>query len=186
MARQHEQDIYDERSDPHQLFIRLYAANQRRIYAFVRVMVPSAADADDVIQETLSVLWRKFDTFDPATSFTAWAIQVARFEVLKWRQRHAGRPRLFAMEVIERLADEAAGSAPSVDDRHDALQHCLSQLTEKHRQLLQLHYEREMSVNAIAAQFKRSSKTIYRMLGQVHRSLLGCIRRALSEEAAGS
>ncbi|QNN21210.1 sigma-70 family RNA polymerase sigma factor [Planctomycetales bacterium ZRK34] len=168
------------------MFIRLYAANQRRIYAFVRVMVPSATDADDVIQETLSVLWRKFDTFDPNTNFTAWAIQVARFEVLKWRQRHASRPRMFDTEVIERLAEKAAGVSGSVDDRHDALQRCLEQLTDKHRQLLQLHYEREMSVNAIADQFKRSNKTIYRMLGQIHRSLLGCIRRALSEEATQS
>jgi len=182
MSNHHEQDIYNSEADPHQQFVRLYAANQRRIYAFVRVMVPSAVDADDVIQETLSVLWRKFDTFDPSTNFAAWAMQVARFEVLKWRQRYASRPRMFDVAVIEQLAENAEAISDSVDDRFEALQRCLAQLSETNRRLLQLHYERELPVKTIAELFKRSSKTIYRMLGQVHRSLLGCIRRTLAHE----
>jgi len=38
-------------------------------------MVRNAADADDVLQETNLVLWRKTADFDPAREFMPWAMR---------------------------------------------------------------------------------------------------------------
>jgi RNA polymerase sigma factor (sigma-70 family) len=63
------------------------------IHGFVAAMIPRTADVDDVFQEVSMSLWRKFEDFEPGTDFAAWAIQSARFYVLKHyeRQRQLGR-----------------------------------------------------------------------------------------------
>ena len=58
-------------------FLELYAAAQRRVYAYIRTQVLSSADADDVMQDATTVLWRKFDQYQPGTDFVRWACRVA-------------------------------------------------------------------------------------------------------------
>jgi RNA polymerase sigma-70 factor (ECF subfamily) len=57
----------------HDQFLRLYTANEPAIRAFVRRLVPTRADAADVIQEVALVLWRKFEGFDSQEDFRRWA-----------------------------------------------------------------------------------------------------------------
>ena len=50
-------------ADRNEDFMRLFSANQRRIYGFVAAMIPRTADVDDVFQEVSMSLWRKFEDF---------------------------------------------------------------------------------------------------------------------------
>ncbi len=45
-------------------FARLFAENQRRIFAFILTLLPSREDAEDVFQDVSVVLWRKSAQFD--------------------------------------------------------------------------------------------------------------------------
>ena len=65
-------------------FFRLYNAAQKRIYAYLLIMVHNHSDAEDLHQETASVLWERFDEFDKSKSFTAWAIGIARNKALDY------------------------------------------------------------------------------------------------------
>lgn len=161
-------------------FMKLFAANQRRLYGFVRTLVASAADAEDLVQDTVTILWRKRAEFVEGTDFAAWAIRVARFEVLN-RRRKAGAVALFDADVIERLADEAAQLAGESDRRREALHACVGKLPLDQRDLLRLHYDESLNVEQIAERAGRSRRTVYRTLQQVHAALLGCIRRTLAE-----
>ena len=89
----------------HIRFLRSFTANEAAIRAYVRRMVPTRGDADDVMQETSVVLWEKFDTLREDGDFRTWAFGVARFEVLAWL-RDRGRDRLVLNEeVIARLTE---------------------------------------------------------------------------------
>ena len=57
-------------------FTRLLLENQKRIWGLVLSLVPRGSDADDVMQETCAVLWRKFDQFEAGTNFGAWALRI--------------------------------------------------------------------------------------------------------------
>jgi RNA polymerase sigma factor (sigma-70 family) len=81
----------------HNRFLRSFTANEQAIRAYVRRMVPTRGDADDVMQETSVVLWEKFDTFREDGDFRTWAFGVARYEVLAWL-RDKGRDRLVLNE----------------------------------------------------------------------------------------
>ena len=73
-------------------FMALYSGHQRRLYLYVMTLLPASVDAEDVLQETNLVLWRKFDQYLPGTNFFAWACQITRYEVLKYRERQRGPP----------------------------------------------------------------------------------------------
>ncbi|NLK41754.1 MAG: RNA polymerase subunit sigma-70, partial [Planctomycetes bacterium] len=51
-------------------FVQLFLMSQRRIYGYVMTLVPNVSDADDIVQETASVMWTKFGEYEPGTDFT--------------------------------------------------------------------------------------------------------------------
>jgi len=103
---------YDE--SRHELFLRLYAAHEPAVRAFVRSLVPMVADANDVMQEVAVVLWQKFGEYATSEDFRRWAFGVARFKVLSWRRDRMRDRHLFGTELTELLATEAA-AARNVD-----------------------------------------------------------------------
>jgi RNA polymerase sigma-70 factor, ECF subfamily len=73
-------------------YLGLLLAHQRRIFAYVLALVPHWSDAEDVVQETSAVLWRKFDEFTPGTDFNAWALSIARYQVMNFRKKQRRGP----------------------------------------------------------------------------------------------
>ena len=45
--------------------------HQRRLYQYIYALLPRQQDVEEVMQNFLAVLWKKFDQFDPATNFDA-------------------------------------------------------------------------------------------------------------------
>jgi RNA polymerase sigma-70 factor (ECF subfamily) len=131
-------DVYEpEMAGKTDQFVRLFAANQRRIYGFITVMVPKATEADDVFQEVSVGLWRKFDGFTPGTDFVAWALQFARYAVLKHYEAQRRKNRLvFQGDVLDALVDEATIATGDADRRHEALRRCLDKLPQRSRELV--------------------------------------------------
>ena len=171
-------------SNQHEAFVRIFAANQRRIHAFIMMLVPRAADADDVFQEVSLELWRKFDSFTIGTDFVAWANQFSRYLVLKHfaKQRRLGRL-VFDERVLELLATEAASATTHADDRLDALRHCLEKLPAKSKSLLAMRYESGLKTcREVAARLGRSADAVYKALSRLHDSLLECVEGRLAAQ----
>ncbi len=62
--------------DTYEKFIRLFVAQEGRLRAFLRTLVPSLDELDEVMQETSLVAWRKFAQFEPGTDFLAWVATI--------------------------------------------------------------------------------------------------------------
>lgn len=162
-------------------FTRLLLAHQRRIYAFVLALVHDPVMADDVLQEVMGVLWRKFDEFRDQTDFAAWAMSTARLSVFEWRRRQAKLPLRLSDEEIACLADEAVGLCGEFETRRAALRECLRKLGDKERRLLHARYFLDESVAEMATQAGHTPRAIYKALNKVHAVLLRCIRRNLED-----
>ncbi len=61
---------------------------QSRLKSYLFASVGNSADADDVLQETNLVLWRKREDFQQGTSFWAWSHRVAFFQLMALRFYH--------------------------------------------------------------------------------------------------
>jgi RNA polymerase sigma-70 factor len=109
-------------------FMRLFLESERRVFGFILSLVPHWADAEDVLQETVAVMWRKFEEFEPNTDFLAWAVTVARFQVLCHRKKQQRSRVRFSDQTLEALADRLIAFNETSDRRLDALWHCLGLL----------------------------------------------------------
>lgn len=168
------------------LFTSQLVAVQRRLYSYILTLVPSLSDADDVLQESNSVLLRKRDEYTPGTEFGAWACRVAYFEVLSYRRRKL-RERGHVLFTSDTLLDDLAGEAAHrySDDETvpiARLEHCMDKLDPMHRELLQLRYRKKQSSDRIAADMGRSPSAIRQLLYRIRTQLLTCIQREQRKE----
>jgi RNA polymerase sigma-70 factor (ECF subfamily) len=163
-------------------FLRLLMAHQRRIYAFILTMVPNHGDAEDLFQETVLLMWSRFDSFTRGTSFAAWGITVAKYQILSLRKRHATRGALFSEAAAELLRNESDRFLEQTDVRMQALRQCIDKLGPQDYELIRLRYRDEVTIENIARQMGRSVQGIYKRVVRIHEALLRCVRRALSEE----
>ena len=125
---------------PGEDFVRLFTQSQRAIYLYIIPLVSSAADAEEVLQETNVVIWSKWAQFEPGTNFVAWGRAIARLEVFRFRRRSSKRCQLLGDEVIELIASETEEQPNDFDLRRDALAECVGKLREKDRELIQMRY----------------------------------------------
>lgn len=171
-------------NERHHRFLRSYTAHEPAIRAHVRRLVPSRADADDIMQEISVVLWEKFDSLRDGADFKAWAFGVARFEVLAWL-RDRGRDRLVLdEEVVTQIAEETTALEPLLERQREALELCIQKVPEDQRGLLMQAYQPESSIQEVAQGSGRTVPGFYQWLHRMRQKLLECIRRALTQEVA--
>jgi len=87
-------------------FVRLLVRNDRAIRAWLRSLLPTLDDVDEVMQEVSVVAWRKFDQLDDPENFRRWACVIARYEVLMYRRKKARDRIVLGQEVEKLIADE--------------------------------------------------------------------------------
>ncbi|MBI1370373.1 MAG: sigma-70 family RNA polymerase sigma factor [Planctomycetes bacterium] len=162
-------------------FVPLLLAHQQRIYGLILSLVPDWNDADDLMQQATTVMWRKFDAFEPGTDFAAWAMAIARFEVMDFRKRKAISKLKFNNEAVAQIADRMSHVDPSADDRKAALRSCLAKLPPRDQQLVRLRYEAGATTQSVAEAVHRSTDAVYKALNRIRGQLLLCIRTTLSQ-----
>ncbi len=176
-------NIEPSERDRAEQFLALHSKNQHRISAFVHTLVGDWQDAEEIVQDTLVILWRKFDEFDAATDFFRWAARVAQYEVLNYRRKKKRQDVMLSVEVISALAVTAVDAAADVNQQREALVHCLQQLPEKDRRIIGLRYHESGTVHTVAEAIGRSTSHVHRILRRIRERLLRCVRARLSQPA---
>lgn len=167
-------------------FVQNVSRMQQRLHAFILSLVRHRADADDVLQETNLVLWRKSADFDPGTSFDAWAFRVAHFQVMAYRKRRQRSKLSFDDELVQLLAVEGIAEVrDSAGAMVRALDGCLKKLRDEDRRLVAQRYAPGGCVASMAATRKMTPKALSERLRRIRRALMHCIERRMEiEEAA--
>ena len=170
---------------PPAAFIADVTRAQRSLYAFIFTLVRNAADADDVLQETNLVLWKKAAEFDRTRAFMPWAMRIAQLQSLAYlKKKHPART-IFDEELLAIIADDEVEEWMGEELRRGALAGCLEKLTADQRKLIAHRYEPGSSVNAMSRERGTTPKALSEMLRRIRRSLLLCIERSLAREGVG-
>lgn len=163
-------------------FASLLTRHQKRVYLYILALVPCPTDADEILQETNLVCWRKADQFEAGSHFSAWACRIAYYEVLKFRRR-MGRSRVrFEQELVDQLAAEVLEQADRLDARREALTGCLAKLNDRDRDLVRKRYQPDATTKSVAADVNRSVKAVYNALERIYHALFECVTRTLAAE----
>lgn len=163
-------------------FVRLVLQAEPRLYAWIRAQIPHRADAEEVLQETVTILWSKFSEFRAGTNFLSWALSVAYFEVRQHHRKQAQERRLFSEAFLELVARTADGMSDELADLRDALAACLEKLNAADRDVVHRCYTAGSTVGGVAAELNRPYDTVKSVLRRSRRSLYECIRRTLDRE----
>ena len=157
--------------------LALVSVSQDDLFRYIYSLVPHRQDAQDILQETILAIGRKFDEYDTSRPFLAWAGKFAYYKVLQYRERNCGRLKYFAPEVLELLANDRDSQAHLLQSRLAALDHCLKKLPPPDRSLLRNRYELKFPLEELAAEVNQSRRTVVRNLKRIRDLLYDCIER---------
>jgi RNA polymerase sigma-70 factor, ECF subfamily len=157
--------------------------HQTQLFGYIYSLVRDLDDADDLFQQTSLALWKKFDQYDPARSFPAWAFGVARFEVSNFL-RSRSRDRLYFSDELNLMliATHEELGLDQVEGRLDALAQCIGKLRQRDQELLEACYGRSVRIPEIARNWGRSTQSIHNSLKRIRHALFECVRRSLVQE----
>ena len=167
--------------DRYEAFTRLLMEHGPRVRSFLRGLLPSWAEVEEVAQEASLVAWRKFDDFEEGTSFGGWLLTIARFEALKYRRRVARSPLVFVDDVWDLLAEEASGDGVQ-QIRREHLEVCLEKMDVSKRELLLKVHSPGVVMREVALQAGKSEQAFYKIIQRLRAVLLDCVSKAIAAE----
>ncbi len=163
-------------------FLELLIPNQKRLFSYIVKLIPNYSDAEDVMQEVVQLLWKKYSDYVPNTDFIAWALSIARYKVFEYYKESKRNQQRLSNETVRILEKESLISNKEFDRHLEAIKTCLDKLKQSDYLLIKLRYELNEKVKSIAARFGCSVQNIYRNLTRVHNLLLSCVNRQYHRE----
>jgi RNA polymerase sigma-70 factor (ECF subfamily) len=128
----------------------LYNRHRIRVFRFAVRLVDDAASAEDIVSETFVEVWRQAGRFEGRSSVSTWIMSMARFKALSARRRRQ------EIELDENMAETVADQCSTPEqmlletDRRDQLRACLSQLSPEHREIIDLVYYHDKTIEEVA------------------------------------
>src|SRR5574341_527654 len=122
-------EAVDGETDRRVQFARDLELTQARLFGYIHSLVRDLDDADDLLQQTCLILWRKYEEFDRERSFFAWACGIARLEVSNLLRTRSRRRMYFSDELNLLLLEAHEKIAlDEVEERREALAGCVKRL----------------------------------------------------------
>jgi RNA polymerase sigma-70 factor, ECF subfamily len=128
----------------------LFARHHVRVYRFVLRLVRDESSAEDLISEVFLDVWRQAGRFEGRSAVPTWLLAIARFKALTALRRKPDEE--LDEEKAEAIEDQS--DDPEVvlakKDKSAAIRKCLSGLSAEHREIIDLVYYHEKSVEEVA------------------------------------
>lgn len=156
----------------------LYGRHHVRVYRFGLRLVRDEQLAEDLITEVFLDVWRQAGRFEGRSAVSTWLLGIMRFKALSALRRR---------KDVE-LDDEAAASiADTADDPEvtvqkkdtsEALRSCLTSLSPEHREIVDLVYYHEKSVEEVAKLVGIPENTVKTRLFYARKKLASLLQAA--------
>ncbi len=128
----------------------LYARHNVRVFRFIMRLTGNTSTAEDLVSEVFLDVWRQADAFEAKCQVSTWLLAIARYKALSALRRRSD----------EQLDDKVAATIEDPSDSPEAIvyqkdrsalvQKCLTQLSPAHREVIDLVYYHEKSVEEVA------------------------------------
>ncbi|MBI3703580.1 MAG: sigma-70 family RNA polymerase sigma factor [Rhizobiales bacterium] len=128
----------------------LFARHHVRVYRFVLRLVRNEATAEDLISEVFLDIWRQAGKFEGRSQVSTWMLSIARFKALSVLRKRPEEE--LDEETAERIEDQSDDPETTLakKDKGALLRQCLTALSAEHREIIDLVYYHEKSVEEVA------------------------------------
>jgi len=140
--------------------------------------VRNQTTAEDVISDVFLDVWRQAGSFEGRSAVSTWLLAIARFKALSVLRR----------KPEEELNDTGAAAVPDPTDdpemaaqkkdTGEILRECLATLSREHREVIDLVYYHEKSVEEVAAIVGIPEATVKTRMFYARKKLSGLLKSA--------
>ena len=159
-------------------FSELYRRTSAKLYGICLRLLPSEAEAQEVLQDAYVLVWRKADRFDPAkASAITWLATIARNKAIdRLRRRSVAADGLEAAAEVE---DDSPSAFEIIGQAEDAarLSHCLEELDERARAMIRAAFLDGASYPELAEREQVPLGTMKSWIRRGLQRLRGCLER---------
>jgi RNA polymerase sigma-70 factor (ECF subfamily) len=137
----------------------------------------AATDLEDVVQDSLVVVWTKLPRFHGRTSLEVWVYRICCYELLNAvrRRGRGGRERRVSDERLEE-GEIDVDAEWDRNERHEHLYEALDRLTDEERQIVRMKHFDNLSFTEISQELALSSNTAKTRYYRGVRRLTGFLR----------
>lgn len=158
-------------------FTRLWTSAQPSVGRYVASLIGDPWAAADVMQETSITLLRKFSEFDESRPFLAWALGIAKFEILSHRRDVARSRLVHDSDLLDQYTEAWASIEPRVSDDAEALRRCVGELKGQSRRIIELRYSGGRTSADIAVELQLTAANVRAILKRTRDILEKCVKR---------
>jgi RNA polymerase sigma-70 factor (ECF subfamily) len=156
----------------------LFARHRVKVFRFVLRYQRDEASAEDILAEVFLDVWRQAGRFEGRSSVSTWLLSIARFKALSQIRQRADAP--LDDDYAAGIVDEA--DDPEIElakrDKGAALRLCLEKLSVEHREIIDLVYYHEKSVEEVAQIVGVPAATVKTRLFYARQKLSEILKRA--------
>ena len=155
-----------------------YSRHNLRVYRFVLRIVRNATLAEDLTSQVFLDVWRTGRQFECRSQVSTWLLSIARFKALTaLRQR---RHEDIDQEHVLEIADQSDTPETSLERNKTSaiLRACIAKLSAAHREIINLVYYHEKSVEEVGAIIGIPQSTVKTRMFYARKQLADLLRGA--------
>jgi len=155
-----------------------YSRHNLRVYRFVLRIVRNATLAEDLTSQVFLDVWRTARQFERRSQVSTWLLSIARFKALTaLRQR---RHEDIDQEHVLEIADQSDTPETSLERNKTSaiLRACIAKLSAAHREIINLVYYHEKSVEEVGAIIGIPQSTVKTRMFYARKQLADLLRGA--------
>jgi RNA polymerase sigma-70 factor, ECF subfamily len=156
----------------------LFARHRLGTYRFLLRLVGNAAAAEDLVSEVFIELWRHAASFQGRARLLTFILTIARNKAVSFLRGRMDQP------LDEATATAIPDHASTAEERLEAsqrgalLRRCLTELSASHREIIDLIYYHERSVEEAANILGVPAATVKTRMFYARKHLAACLRAA--------
>ncbi len=156
----------------------LYSRHNVRVYRFILRIVRDTSMAEDLVSQVFLDVWRTAKQFEGRSQVSTWLLSIARFKALT-----ALRQRRFEdidQEEVREIADDGETPESSLDRSSTSaiLRACIAKLSPAHREIINLVYYHEKSVEEVGEIIGIPQSTVKTRMFYARKQLADLLRNA--------
>ena len=156
----------------------LYSRHHVRVYRFVLRMMRDTTAAEDLVSQVFLDVWRTAGQFEGRSQVSTWLLSIARFKALTaLRQR---KHEDIDQDDVMEIADSADTPEASLDRSRTSaiLRACVAKLSPAHREIVNLVYYHEKSVEEVASLIGIPASTVKTRMFYARKQLAELLKSA--------
>ncbi len=156
----------------------LFAKYRTPIYRWLLRFIGNETLAEDLLSEVFLDVWRQAARFEARSSVSTWLMSIARYKALSACRRQTDAELDEAIEAT--VADPADDPEVALQrkNRGELVRKALTKLTPEHREIVDLVYYHEKSVDEVAHILSMPSATVKTRMFYARKKLAELVKRS--------